>query len=62
VPQFLLALEISPWFQDLGRAQGSTSLIAGIFLCADFYGTFNSSTLNQVETGFRLMQQVDAVL
>jgi len=42
--------------------QGTTSLIAGAFLYADFYGTFSSTTLNQIEAGSSVMQQLDAVL
>jgi len=47
---------------DPGKAQGTTSLIVGAFLYADLYGTFNSTTLNQIEAGSRLMQQLHAVL
>jgi len=47
---------------DPGKAQSTTSLIPGAFLNADFYGTFNSTTLNQIKAGFRLIQQLDAVL
>jgi hypothetical protein len=31
-------------------------------LNADFYGTFNSTILNQIEAGSTLMQRLDAVL
>jgi len=47
---------------DPGKAQGTISLIAGAFLYADFYGTFNSTILNQIEAGYTLMQRLDAVL
>jgi hypothetical protein len=47
---------------DPGKAQGTISLIAGAFLYADFYGTFNSTILNQIEAGSTLMQRLDAVL
>jgi len=47
---------------DLGKAQGTTSLIAGAFLYADFYGTFNSTILNRIEAGSKLMQRLDAIL
>jgi len=50
------------YLADLGKAQGAISLITGVFLYADFYGTFNSTILNQIEAGSRLMQQLDAVL
>jgi len=36
--------------------------MAGAFLYADFYGTFNSTILNQSEAGSRLVRQLDAVL
>jgi len=42
--------------------QGTISLIAGAFLYADSYGTFNSTILNQIEAGSTLMQRLDAVL
>ena len=64
--RFLFTLEKTPMFPtcklDPGKAQGTTSLIAGAFLYADFYGTFNSIILNKIEAGSRLMQQLDAVL
>jgi len=47
---------------DLGKAQGTTSLIVGAFLYADFYGTFNSTISNQIEADSRLMQYLDAIL
>jgi len=31
-------------------------------LYVDFYGTFNSTILNQIEAGSTLMQRLDAVL
>jgi len=38
------------------------AFIACAFLFVDFYGTDNSTMLNQIEVGSRLMQQLDAVL
>jgi len=64
--RFLFTLEKTPMFPtcklDPGKAQGTTSLIAGAFLYADFYSTFNSTILNQIEAGSRLKQGLDAVL
>ena len=54
IAPFLFTLEKTPLFP--------TYRIRVRRLYAEFYGTFNSTTLNQIEAGSRLMQQLDSVL